>query len=53
MGVFEQQHCNYEHLFGQALFRDPMCARHAAGRKDPAALKNKGLSALGGQPGFG
>ncbi len=20
MGVFEQQHCNYEHLFGQALF---------------------------------
>ena len=22
MGVFEQQHCNYEHLFGQALF-DP------------------------------
>ncbi len=25
MGVFEQQHCNYEHLFGQALSPDFMC----------------------------
>jgi len=24
MGVFEQQHCNYEHLFGQAL-STPKC----------------------------
>jgi hypothetical protein len=22
MGVFEQQHCNYEQVFGQALFFD-------------------------------
>jgi hypothetical protein len=42
MGVFEQQHCNYEHLFGQALFRAPMCTRHAMGWKFPKPLQKKG-----------
>lgn len=47
MGVFEQQHCNYEHLFGQALSPDFMCTGQSPiwkGRNTP--LNQLGQSAI-------
>jgi len=38
MGVFEQQHCNYEHLFGQALLVDPHVDMGTEGRKGRETL---------------
>lgn len=54
MGVFEQQHCNYEQVFGQALWVGAMCTNSPTGRKcTDWALGASELAALGGQPGLG